>query len=260
LIHIVAYFSFIFFIYFSMPLPLTETQRAFAATIDHTLLKAQATANDIRQLCAEAAEYGFASVCVQPYYVRLAAELLRDAPSKVCTVIGFPLGANTTIVKLAEARDALDNGARELDMVLNVGALVSGEAEYCIREIHALAELCHAYAASEAERPLLKVIIETALLTTDQKKEACRVVTLGGADFIKTSTGFAHAGATLEDVALLRENVGEAVRVKASGGIRALDFAQALLQAGASRLGVSAGVALLQELTGAPAGGASQGY
>ena len=244
-----------------MPTHLTDAQRAFAATIDHTLLKAQATASEIRQLCAEAAEYGFASVCVNPCYVGLAAELLRGATTKVCTVIGFPLGANTTVVKLAEARESLENGARELDMVLNVGALTSGDAEYCIREIRALAELCRDFSAGESGRPLLKVIIETALLTTEQKIEACRAVTLGEADFIKTSTGFAPTGATLEDVALMRDNVGENVRIKASGGIRSLDFARALLQAGAARLGVSAGVTLIQELVGGAAASlANQGY
>lgn len=211
-----------------------------AALIDHTLLKPEATAAQIEQLCAEAVRYGFAAVCVNPAYVKLAVRLLRRSSIPVCTVAGFPLGATLPEVKAYEAARALELGAREIDMVLNVGALRSGDEATVARDIRAVAK------AVKAGGGLLKIILETALLTDDQKRAACRIAKKCGADFVKTSTGFAGGGATVADVALMRQTVGPKLGVKAAGGIRSLADAQALIAAGANRLGTSAGVAIME--------------
>lgn len=211
-----------------------------AALIDHTLLKPEATAAQIEQLCAEAVRYGFAAVCVNPAYVKLAVRLLRRSPIAVCTVAGFPLGATLPEVKAYEAARALELGAREIDMVLNIGALRSGDEATVARDIRAVVK------AVRAGGGILKVILETPLLTDDQKRAACRIAKKCGADFVKTATGFAGGGATVADVALMRETVGPKMGVKAAGGIRSLADAQALVAAGANRLGTSAGVAIME--------------
>lgn len=211
-----------------------------AALIDHTLLKPEATAAQIEQLCAEAVRYGFAAVCVNPAYVKLAVRLLRRSPIAVCTVAGFPLGATLPEVKAYEAARALELGAREIDMVLNIGALRSGDEATVARDIRAVVK------AVRAGGGVLKVILETPLLTDDQKRAACRIAKKCGADFVKTATGFAGGGATVADVTLMRETVGPKMGVKAAGGIRSLADAQALVAAGANRLGTSAGVAIME--------------
>ncbi len=211
-----------------------------ARLIDHTLLKADATYNEIERLCTEAREYGFASVCVNPTNISLAVRLLGDSPVKVCTVVGFPLGANTYQVKAAEARDAVASGAAEIDMVINIGALKSGFYNLVYQDIKAVVEA----AGSQA---LTKVIIETGLLNKEEKIKACLLAQYAGADFVKTSTGFGHGGATVEDVALMRLVTGGGMGVKASGGIRDLAAAEAMVKAGANRIGASAGVKILQE-------------
>lgn len=221
--------------------------RRLAAVIDHTLLKPEATQVDIERVCREALQHTFASVCINPYWVPHAASLLHASPIRVCTVIGFPLGANQAEVKLAEASIALAHGARELDMVQNVGALRSGDFDLVEREIAELAELAHRSGA------ILKVILETCLLDREQKVHACRLAAAAKADFVKTSTGFSTAGATVDEVRLMRATVGPSVGVKASGGIRTLASLEAMLAAGATRIGASAGVEILQELAGAPA-------
>ncbi len=215
--------------------------------IDHTLLKPEATQTDIERVCREALENAFASVCINPYWVPLAASLLHASPVRVCTVIGFPLGANQPEIKLAEAGVALAQGARELDMVQNVGALRSGDSELVANEMSELAELAHRSGA------ILKVILETCLLDRNQKIRACRLAVAAKADFVKTSTGFSSGGASIDDVRLMRETVGSSLGVKASGGIRSLDSVRGMLAAGATRIGASAGVQILQELAGAPA-------
>ena len=208
-----------------------------AASIDHPLLKPEATAAQIEKLCSEARQYGFASVCVNPTHVRLAARLLRRSGVATCTVIGFPLGANTPEVKAFEAGIALAQGATELDMVINIGAVKSGDDRLVARDIRAVARGVH-----DAGK-ILKVIIETALLADDEKRRACLIAKRAGADFVKTSTGFSTAGATVADVRLMRETVGPRLGVKAAGGVRSLADAEAMLAAGATRLGTSAGVA-----------------
>lgn len=219
---------------------LSQRQQQLASCIDHTLLKADATPAAITHLCEEARQYGFYSVCVNPFYTALANKLLIGTTVRVCTVIGFPLGATFTEVKVNEAREALRNGAIELDMVINIGALLGGDTAAVQYDIESVVNSAHKGNA------LVKVIIETALLDEDQKITACDLVTNAGADFIKTSTGFARSGATVEDVELLRRYVGPNVRIKASGGIRDIDTALDLLDAGADRIGTSSGVALLQ--------------
>lgn len=219
-----------------------ETPAAVAALIDHTLLSPKAVTADIDRLCEEALEYSFASVCINPYWVLRAGERLRGSSSKVCTVVGFPLGANLAAVKHFEARAALDQGARELDMVLNVGALRSGEFSLVRDEIRALAEVAHAAQA------IVKVILETCLLDEEQKVKACELALEAGADFVKTSTGFSTSGATTEDVALMRRTVGDRMGVKASGGVRTLAAVRAMVAAGATRIGTSSGVQILNEL------------
>jgi deoxyribose-phosphate aldolase len=211
-----------------------------AKLIDHTLLKPEATYNEIERLCFEAKEYGFASVCVNPAYVHLATRLLGGSPVKVCTVVGFPLGATTYTMKAEEGKEAVVNGAAEIDMVINLGALKSGFYNLVYQEIKAVVEAasCHA---------LTKVILETCFLTTEEKIKACLLAQYAGADFVKTSTGFGKAGATAEDVALMRQVVGGTMGVKAAGGIRDLATAEAMIKAGANRIGASAGVKIMQE-------------
>ncbi len=211
--------------------------KKLAGMIDHTLLKADATRADIDKLCAEARKFRFASVCVNPANVARAAEMLRGSGVKVCTVIGFPLGACTSVAKAMESRDAIANGADELDMVINVGALKAGDDALVYSDILAVREATRAR--------LLKVIIETAYLTKAEKVRACRLSKKAGADFVKTSTGFASGGATVEDVALMRATVGPKTGVKASGGIRNAETAAAMVKAGANRLGVSASIAIV---------------
>jgi deoxyribose-phosphate aldolase len=223
-----------------------------AAMIDHTLLKPDATPDQIAQLCYEARKYRFASVCVNPTHVRLCADLLRGSDVKVCTVVGFPLGATPPEVKLFEAQNALNDGATEIDMVINIGALKSNDYELVARDIRGIVLAVHQAGA------LVKVIIETSLLTREEKVAACLLAKEAGADFVKTSTGFSGGGATTEDVSLMREVVGSAVGVKASGGIRTYEDAQNMLSAGATRIGASAGVAILQGPTGT--GGPTKGY
>jgi deoxyribose-phosphate aldolase len=223
----------------------TATAKEWASLIDHTLLKPEATDDDIKKLCQEAASYRFASVCVNPTWVRIAACNLRGSGVPVCTVIGFPLGATLPDVKAYEARRALLDGATELDMVINVGALKSGDDCLVEHDIRSVAEVAHEYDA------ICKVIIETALLTDDEKVRACLAAKKAGADFVKTSTGFSKGGATVADVALMRRTVGAELGVKASGGVKGLDDARAMVEAGATRIGASVGVKIAQEAAGA---------
>jgi len=224
------------------------TPQELARLIDHTALKPDTTEARIRTLCEEARRYGFAAVCVNPCYVPLAAELLRGSTVAVCTVGGFPLGANRTAIKAAEAEQAIRDGAAELDMVLNIGFLKSGRLREVLEDIRAVVDVARAARPPAGrDRILVKVILETALLTDAEKETACRLALEAGADFVKTSTGFAGGGATVEDVALMRRVVGDRMGVKASGGIRTRAQAEALVAAGASRLGTSAGVALIQD-------------
>ena len=216
--------------------------RSLARLIDHTLLSPGATREQVVQLCKEAAKYGFATVCVQPCWVALAARQLSRSEVKVATVIGFPQGATLTAVKRFEALEAIKAGARELDMVLNVGALKSGDRKLVREDIRAVVQVAHGRGA------LVKVTIETALLTADEKKTACKLAVAAGADFVKTSTGFAAGGAAVEDVRLMRSLVGQRAGVKAAGGIRSAADAQVMIAAGASRIGASAGVKIVQEL------------
>ncbi len=220
------------------------TARDWAGFVDHTLLKPEATEQDIARLCEEARQYGFASVCVNPAWVRSAACNLRGSNVLTCTVIGFPLGANLADVKAYEARRAIMDGAQEVDMVINIGALKSGDDCAVESDIRAVAEAAHEY------NVLLKVIIETALLTDEEKVRACLAAKRAGADFVKTSTGFAKGGATVADVALMRQTVGAGLGVKASGGVKGLSDARAMLQAGATRIGASVGVKIAQEASG----------
>jgi len=222
----------------------TATAHDWASLIDHTLLKPEASEADIRKLCAEAAQFGFASVCVNPTWVRKATAFLEGTSVPVCTVIGFPLGATLPDVKAFEARRAIFNGAREVDMVINVGALKSGDDCAVEDDIRAVAEAAHENGV------LCKVIIETALLTDDEKVRACLASKNAGADFVKTSTGFSKGGATVDDVALMRRTVGTALGVKASGGVKGLEDARAMFEAGATRIGASVGVKIAQEASG----------
>ncbi|HUL43213.1 MAG TPA: deoxyribose-phosphate aldolase [Bacteroidota bacterium] len=210
-----------------------------AGMIDHTLLKPEATKDEIIKLCQEAKKYVFASVCINPSYVSLCAKLLRDTSVKVCTVIGFPLGATSTATKAFEAEHALRDGAREVDMVINVGMLKSGEYEYVENDIFAVVTTARRYGA------LSKVIIETALLTDEEKIKACLIAKRAGADFVKTSTGFSKGGATVGDIALMRKVVGSAMGVKASGGVRTREDALAMVASGADRIGASASVKIV---------------
>ena len=225
-----------------------------ASMIDHTLLKPDATRQDIQALCREAAEYSFASVCVNPTWVAECTRLLRDTPVKVCSVVGFPLGATTADTKHYETRRAIFDGAREIDMVINVGALKSGDLRLVERDIEAVTAPCRDGAV------ISKIIIEAALLTDDEKVAACTVAKAAGADFVKTSTGFGPGGATVADVALMRRVVGAEMGVKAAGGVRDLEGLKAMVAAGATRIGASAGVRIVQESRGETPSGASRGY
>lgn len=209
-----------------------------AKMIDHTALKPDTTKEQILTLTKEAREYGFASVCVNPTWVKLSAEQLVDAGSVVCTVIGFPLGANTPEVKAFEVKDAIQNGAKEVDMVINIGALKDKNDELVERDIRAVVEAAKGHA-------LVKVIIETCLLTDEEKVRACEIAVKAGTDFVKTSTGFSTGGATAEDIALMRKTVGPNIGVKASGGIRTKEDVEKMIEAGATRIGASAGVAIV---------------
>ena len=222
----------------------TATAHDWASLIDHTLLKPEASESDIKKLCSEAAEFGFASVCVNPGWVKRAAEFLKGTGVPVCTVIGFPLGATLPDVKAYEARRSIFNGAREVDMVINIGALKSGDDCLVEDDIRAVVDAAH------ENHILCKVIIETALLTDDEKVRACLAAKNAGADFVKTSTGFAKGGATADDVSLMRRTVGSALGVKASGGVKGLDDARAMFEAGATRIGASVGVKIAQEASG----------
>ena len=229
----------------------TATARDWAGLIDHTLLKPEASEADIKKLCDEAAEFGFASVCVNPGWVRKAVEFLKGSGVPVCTVIGFPLGATLPDVKAYEARRAIFNGAREVDMVINIGALKSGDDCLVEDDIRAVVVSAHENGI------LCKVIIETALLTDEEKVRACLAAKSAGADFVKTSTGFAKGGATSNDVALMRHTVGDALGVKASGGVKGIDDARAMFEAGATRIGASVGVKIAQEAGGVKTNGVS---
>jgi len=222
----------------------TATAHDWASLIDHTLLKPEATEGDIRKLCEEAVQFGFASVCVNPAWVKRAAEFLKGSSVPVCTVIGFPLGATLPDVKAFEARRSIFNGAREVDMVINIGALKSGDDCLVEDDIKAVVEAAHENGI------LCKVIIETALLTDEEKVRACLASKNAGADFVKTSTGFAKGGATADDVALMRRTVGKTLGVKASGGVKGIDDARAMFEAGATRIGASVGVKIAQEASG----------
>lgn len=206
---------------------------------DHTILKADATKEQVRKICVEAVQNGFASVCVNSYYTNFVHQLLENSGVKTCTVVGFPLGQMSTEAKVFETLVAVRDGAEEIDMVINVGALKDGNYEKVLTDIASVKEVC--------KDALLKVIIETCLLTDAEKVKACELAVEGGADFVKTSTGFSTGGATAEDVALMRKTVGPDIGVKASGGIRDAATAQAMLDAGASRLGTSATVAIVSE-------------
>ncbi len=212
-----------------------------ARLIDHTLLKPEATEEQIRKLCREAQEYRFASVCVNPTWVPLCRNLLVESPVKVCTVVGFPLGATLPEVKAFEAERALQAGAHELDMVINVGRLKSGNHQIVFQDVAAVVSVARRAGA------LVKAIIETALLSEEEKVAACVLAQAGGVDFVKTSTGFSGGGATVADVALMRRVVGPVLGVKASGGIRTADDVRRMVAAGATRIGASAGVAIMQE-------------
>ncbi len=222
----------------------TATAHDWASLIDHTLLKPEASESDIKKLCEEAAQFGFASVCVNPGWVKKAAEFLKGTGIPVCTVIGFPLGATLPDVKAYEARRSIFNGAREVDMVINIGALKSGDDCLVEDDIRAVVEAAH------ENHILCKVIIETALLTDEEKVRACLAAKNAGADFVKTSTGFAKGGATANDVALMRHTVGSALGVKASGGVKGIEDARAMFEAGATRIGASVGVKIAQEASG----------
>ena len=228
---------------------LTNADPSIARLIDHTLLRPDATRDDILKICSEARRYCFASVCVNPYWAPLVAAELAGCTVKVCTVIGFPLGATFTSIKVAETDAALRVGAQEIDMVMNVGAMRSGDHETVKSDIRAVAEASHRAGA------IVKVILETALLDDNQKAMACTLSKMAGADFVKTSTGFGPSGATAHDVALMRSVVGPDIGVKASGGIRTLEDVRKMTAAGASRIGASASVKIVEGSTAAAASG-----
>ena len=209
-----------------------------AKVIDHTLLKPTATRADIEKLCREALEHGFFSVCINPCWVSTAHELLKGSDVKTCTVIGFPLGANTTEAKVFEAQNALNNGADELDMVINIGALKGKDYQTVLQDIRQIRALGDGFT--------LKVIIETSELTDEEKVKACQLAAEAGADFVKTSTGFSSGGATVHDVALMKKSIPAGMQVEASGGVRTREDAQAMLAAGATRLGASSGIKIIE--------------
>jgi len=221
-------------------MPKEWTKASIAKTIDHTLLKPTATAEQVRELCAEARTNHFASVCVNPRWVSLVAKELAGTDVLTCSVVGFPLGAHTTEIKVEEARLAIKQGAQEVDMVIDLGALKGGDYKALEDDIRAVVR--------GAGKTTVKVIIETCFLSNDEKRIACEASLKAGAHFVKTSTGFGSGGATVEDVKLMRKTVGEALRIKASGGIRSYHDAIAMLEAGADRIGTSSGVAIVAEL------------
>ncbi len=213
--------------------------KSIASKIDHTLLKPDATPDEIKELCEEAKKYHFASVCVNPGYVSLCASVLKGTEVRICTVVGFPLGSNTTEVKKFETEQAIKNGANEIDMVINVGRLKAGDYEYIENDVSQVV------AAARSKSALVKVIIETALLTDEEKVKACLICKKAGADFVKTSTGFSKGGATVGDVALMKYVVGSSIGVKAAGGIRSKEEAEAMIASGADRIGASASVKIV---------------
>lgn len=215
--------------------------KEIAKMIDHTLLKAEATKEQIEKLCAEAKEYQFASVCVNPTWVSYASELLKGTGVDVCTVIGFPLGANTPETKAFETTNAIENGATEVDMVINISALKDGNDSLVERDIQAVVNAAKGKA-------LTKVIIETSLLTEEEKVRACKLAVSAGTDYVKTSTGFSTGGATVADISLMRETVGPTIGVKASGGVRSAEDAKNMIDAGATRIGASSGIAIVKGL------------
>jgi deoxyribose-phosphate aldolase len=219
---------------------LPEVSRDIAAAIDHTLLRPDATASDIRKVCQEARKYNFASVCVNPYWAALVAAELAGSPVKVCTVVGFPLGASATAIKVAETEAAVRVGAQEIDMVLNIGELRGGNYDAVRQDIQAVVKAAHAGGA------IVKVILETALLDDNQKAIGCTLSKLAGAEFVKTSTGFSAHGATVHDVELMRRVVGAEMGVKASGGVRTLEDLKQMTAAGATRIGASASVKIIE--------------
>jgi deoxyribose-phosphate aldolase len=222
-----------------------QLEAGFAGLIDHTLLKPEATRDEIRKLCQEAARFGFASVCINPWNVPLAAEMLRGTNIKVCTVVGFPLGATLPRVKILEAEEAIKLGAQEIDMVINIGALKSGQDDVVESDIRGVVEASHRGGA------ICKVILETALLTIEEKVRGSVACKKAGADFVKTSTGFSTAGATAEDVALMRAVVGSEIGVKAAGGVRSFEDLKKMVCAGATRIGASASVKIMEQAAGA---------
>lgn len=225
------------------------TPQQIARLIDHTLLKPEATREEIHQLCEEALKYDFASVCVNPWNVPQAAELLRSSTVKVCTVVGFPLGATLPEVKAFEAQQSLERGAQEIDMVINIGALKSGLLDAVAADIRGVVDSTHRGGG------ICKVILETALLTREQKVQASLAAKDAGADFVKTSTGFSISGATPDDVRLIRETVGASTGVKAAGGVRTLEDLLQMVQAGATRIGASAGVKIVEQARSGKAAG-----
>ncbi|MBS6502251.1 MAG: deoxyribose-phosphate aldolase [Clostridium sp.] len=214
-------------------------KKDLARMIDHTILKADATEMEVEKLCTEALEYNFASVCINPSMVEKAANMLKGSDVKVCTVIGFPLGATTTEVKAFETEDVIKKGATEVDMVINIGKLKEGNIEYVKKDIEAVVNAAKGKA-------LTKVIIETCLLTDEEKVTACKLSKEAGADFVKTSTGFSTGGAIASDIKLMRETVGPDLGVKASGGVRSLEDAMAMIENGATRIGASASIAICE--------------
>lgn len=214
-------------------------KKQLAKMIDHTILKPEATKKEIEKLCSEALEYNFASVCVNPTRVKEAYEILKDSDVKVCTVIGFPLGATTTNVKVFETKDAIENGATEVDMVINIGRLKEKDYDFVKEDIKCVVDAAKGKA-------LTKVIIETCLLTDEEKVVACKLAKEAGADFVKTSTGFSTGGALKEDIKLMRETVGQELGVKASGGVRTLEDAEAMIENGATRIGASASIKICE--------------
>jgi len=228
-----------------------ELESGFASLIDHTLLKPDASRDEIRNLCQEAVRFGFASVCINPWNVPLAAELVRGTKVKVCTVIGFPLGSTLSQVKIYEAEEAIKLGAQEVDMVINIGALKSGQDDVVQADIRGVVDAAHRGGA------LCKVIFETSLLTVEEKVRAALASKRAGADFVKTSTGFSTGGATAEDVAIMRAIVGSEIGVKASGGVRTFDDLKKMVCAGATRIGASASVKIMEQAVSSASSGAA---
>ena len=234
------------------------TGKDIAKLIDHTLLSPQATQKEITNLCMEAQCFSFASVCVNPFYVKFCSELLNDSPVKVCTVIGFPLGANTTSVKIFEAQTAVKDGADEIDMVINVGKAIENDFDFILNEVRAVKDSLKILESEVSKKIILKVILETCFLSDFQIVECCKASVSGGADFVKTSTGFASPkssegqllpnGASVHHVQLMRKTVGEKIGVKASGGIRSYNTLIQMVEAGATRIGTSSGVSIVQSL------------